>query len=160
MHGTELKCEILIPLRFGKSGKPIDRATMMDIVKGFNRQFGGHTPLGRTGWPSGVLSDDPESDGGGWVDPDTGETINDTCILVRIYVKPEDLPLFEETAYSIGKRLEQKEMLIDIGERSGKFLKIIDEEGNIQSDAPDDDRQGRLPFGETDETAGPQEAAS
>ena len=126
------KCEVLIPLRYGKSRRPVEDATFLRIIGVFNRQFGGFTPLGLTGSPEGVTQ------GGLWHDDDTGEVIEDRSWLVRVYVLPERVPEFEAIVRAIGRELEQKEMCIDIGLPTGKFLRIYDGHGDDADDIADD----------------------
>jgi hypothetical protein len=116
------KCEILIPLVYGRRRTKVEPEVLLKIIEGFNVQFGGHTPLGMTASPPGITG------AGGWSDPDTGEVVKDVCWLVRVYVEPDLLEVFERMAHSIGLTLEQKVMLIDIGPDTGKFLKMIEPE--------------------------------
>ena len=124
------KCEILIPLLYGRRRTPVEPEVLLEIIQGFNTQFGGSTPLGMTSSPPGI------SGAGEWVDPDTNEVVPDTCWLVRVYVEPDQIANFERMAHKIGQQLEQKMMLIDIGPDTGKFLRIADPE-----EEPDQDKE-------------------
>jgi len=126
------KCEIFIPLFYERRRTRVEPEVLQQIVQGFNTQFGGFTPLGMTSSPPGV------EDGGGWVDPDTGEVINDICWVVRVYVEPDQIAAFKRMAISIGRQLEQKQMLIDIGPDTGMFLKIVDPEREPRQDKEKD----------------------
>lgn len=110
--------------------------TMAEIVAVFNRQFGGFTPLGETRMPKGMAG------AGTWVDPDTGDVVEDVCLVARVYVDEEDLKAFEQVAYAIGYRLEQKEILIDIGPATGIFLKMHDAEGEHDEEGEEPGQQG------------------
>jgi hypothetical protein len=114
------RCDIWIPLKYGKSGKPVEPATLMEFLTWFNRQFGGFTPLGLTGGPPGV------SQGGFWTDPDTGDSVEDRSFMVMVMVPQGQCDAFRKIANSIGVVLEQKEMLIEIGPPTGEFLKVHD----------------------------------
>lgn len=117
------KCEVLIPLLYGKRRQPVEPEVFVKIQDVFNRQFGGFTPLGLTSAPQGV------NQGGLWTDVEANEVVEDRSWLVRVYVVPERVQEFEAVVHAIGRELEQKEMLIDIGPPSGKFLKIFHGEG-------------------------------
>jgi hypothetical protein len=94
------RCEILIPKLYGVRRVPVEAEVLAKFVKIFNVQFGGATPLGETGLRT---SEGKTLFGGTWTNPKTGEVVDDTCWLFRIYVAPGKLDLFREVALEIGK---------------------------------------------------------
>jgi hypothetical protein len=112
-------CFLLIPMRYGRSGKPLSPEDFIAIQKALNRQFGGHTPIGPTQSPEGV------EPGGQWVDPETGETVTDLSWMVKVAVDPESLDVFRRVVRIIGLALEQKEMYFEIGPPTGEILKVV-----------------------------------
>jgi hypothetical protein len=114
------RCEILIPLVYGRSGKAVTPKTLTEILPVFNRQFGGYTPLGLTSAPPGV------NQGGFWEDGEVGESVEDRSFRVMVAVIANQLDTFRSVANAIGVLLEQKEMFIDIGAATVEFLKVHD----------------------------------
>jgi len=117
-------CFVLVPMRYGSSGRPVPPEVFVKIAQVLNRQFGGHTPIGETRSPPGIRP------GGQWIDPDTNETIYDVSWMLKVAVHPEKLDTFRTVVRAIGRELEQKVMYVEILPPSTEFLSVFD--GNAE----------------------------
>lgn len=122
-------CFMPIPMRLGRSGRPVTPEEFIEIQNAFTRQFGGFTPIGPTRSPEGVKP------GGQWLDPETGEIVHDMCWIAKVSVAPNRLDAFRKIVGVICGVLEQKVMYVEILPPSQELIPVFDDHDDPDSDS-------------------------
>jgi len=115
-------CWVQIPLTYGgpdgSPTAPVEAEVFDEILRVFDRQFGGWTPL-------------TEELPGSWnAELVAQKAIQEKSTRIEVAVLPNRTAEFKEVVYAIGKKLKQKVMYYGIPEPSTYFMKIDQELGN------------------------------
>ena len=112
-------CVVVIPLDYnpeheGAKPREVEPRVLTEILSWLDRQFGGWRQLASAnvpGIPSGSWHGQP-----------------DRCMTVTVAIPPHRTEEFKAVVYTIGQRLKQKAMYIEIGPPIARIMLIDDDE--------------------------------